>query len=283
MKSIPRLVFVIALGAGLIAAGCATTSHELEQAEQSYSAAANDPAITRNASVTLYEARKALDRGRDAGSQEDQEHYAYVAQKKIELARVQADQLETSQQVEQLEKQQQQFLASIRREKTEEARQQAEQARQELHAYRAQETERVQSELEQLRQELDAKQTDQGMVLTLSDVVFDFNEAQLKPGAERGLGRLTDYLRKNPDRRILVEGFTDNVGSDPYNRRLSEERAEAVARALEAEGVSPDRITTRGHGEAYPVATNETAAGRQRNRRVEVTILNQGSQPGAAG
>ncbi|RJQ67297.1 MAG: OmpA family protein [Desulfobacteraceae bacterium] len=307
-----RSRLAIFFAAGIVAIGCATPqSQELKQAQQSYSLAKDDPSITQNASVTLYEGKQALDRAQRAEEIEEQKHYAYVAQKKIDLARVQADQLQTRQEVEELQEQQESFLLALRRKQAEQARQRAEQAQEELQAYRGrerqqelsraqeetqsaqqevqraeQEAQQAQAELQQLRQEMsdmDARQTETGMVLTLSDVIFEFDQAQLKTGAERSIGRLSEFLNRHPDRKVLVEGFTDSVGSDQYNRSLSERRAEAVAQALEADGVSPDRISTRGLGEDYPLATNETVAGRQQNRRVEITILNPEQQPEDAG
>jgi len=131
------------------------------------------------------------------------------------------------------------------------------------------------AKLEQELQELDARQTSRGMVVTMQDVVFDTGKADLKPGAERVIERLTALLKDNPERKVLVEGFTDNVGSDEYNRGLSERRANAVRNALVDRGVSPDRVEMRGYGESFPVASNDDAAGRQLNRRVEVVISDE--------
>jgi outer membrane protein OmpA-like peptidoglycan-associated protein len=110
------------------------------------------------------------------------------------------------------------------------------------------------------------------VVLTLSDVLFDTDEADLKPGAGSAIAQLAELLDEYPDRRLRIEGHTDSRGSDAYNRELSKERAAAIADALTNRGVSRSRLEIVGMGEAYPVATNETAAGRQQNRRVEIVI-----------
>lgn len=290
--------WTLLLAVGIVAVGCAAPqSQELQQAEQAYSAAKDDPAVNENASVTLFEAKQALDRAKNADSLEEQKHFAYLAQRRIELAETQADQAQTREEVRDLQAQQEDFLNTLRRRQAEQARQQAEQAQQELQAYRTQEREQeltsaqqeaqqARQEMEQLREELQAaetRQTQAGTVLTLSDVVFEFDQAQLKSGAERSLGRLADFLQNHPERQVLVEGFTDAVGPEQYNRQLSRQRAEAVAQALQAQGISPDRITARGLGESYPVATNDSPVGRQQNRRVEITILNPGQQPEEAG
>lgn len=126
--------------------------------------------------------------------------------------------------------------------------------------------------LQQQLAELQAQQTDRGMLVTLGDVLFEFGRADIKPGAQGALRKLATYLQEHPDRRILIEGYTDSVGSDAANLALSERRAEAVAVALSAMGVNGSRISTRGYGKSYPVAENSTDTNRALNRRVEVYI-----------
>lgn len=123
----------------------------------------------------------------------------------------------------------------------------------------------------QLR-ELNAKRTERGLVITLSDVQFDTDQAQLKPGGTPGLQRLADFLKQNPQRKARVEGYTDSTGDPNYNQWLSGRRAAAVRTSLADMGVNADRITTQGYGGESPVSSNDTTAGRQLNRRVEVII-----------
>lgn len=135
--------------------------------------------------------------------------------------------------------------------------------------------ERQSRETQELRQELaefKAMETDRGLVLTLDSFLFETDSSTLKPGAYRGLEKLSGYLKQNPDANIVIEGHTDNTGSAEYNLDLSRQRADAVARALRSQGVQSNRIETRGHGEGYPVASNDTQAGRLQNRRVEIVI-----------
>lgn len=122
---------------------------------------------------------------------------------------------------------------------------------------------------------LQAQQTNRGLVMTLSDVLFDTGKATLKPGSDRDLDRLAQALRANPNTRVKIEGYTDSVGSDSYNQSLSESRAEAVADALRVRGVSDSQLKAQGFGKEYPVATNSTPAGRQQNRRVEIVFSDQ--------
>ncbi|BFM07350.1 OmpA family protein [Halioxenophilus aromaticivorans] len=122
---------------------------------------------------------------------------------------------------------------------------------------------------------LTTKKTDRGVVLTFGDILFETGEAQVKPGAVRTLDRVAEFLKEYPERQIVVEGFTDSVGSEDFNQNLSEERAQSVEAALVDSGVSQARLQAKGFGEAYPVAPNDTREGRQLNRRVELLILNE--------
>lgn len=106
-----------------------------------------------------------------------------------------------------------------------------------------------------------------------SDVLFDFNSAALKPGAASEIDRVAQVLNRYPETRITVEGHTDGVGSIQYNQQLSEKRAQSVKEALVSRGVNPARIDTVGYGEARPIASNDTEAGRQLNRRVTILIV----------
>lgn len=123
--------------------------------------------------------------------------------------------------------------------------------------------------------ELGSKPTDRGDVLTLGDVLFDSNRAALSPGGARTLNKLADFMRQHPKRTAMIEGFTDSRGTETGNFELSTRRAEALRTALIDQGITAQRLMTRGYGEAYPVATNDTSAGRQMNRRVEVILSNE--------
>ncbi|MBW8370860.1 MAG: OmpA family protein [Thiobacillus sp.] len=172
-------------------------------------------------------------------------------------------------------------LIAARQAELEEARRQALIAQQTAEQKAAAlETARAQSERdqamiaqqEQQLKELDAKQTPRGMVITLGDVLFAVNKAQLSAGGVRNVQKLADFLNQYPQRKVLIEGHTDSTGSRSINQPLSERRADAVRSALVGMGIGGDRIETRGYAEAYPVASNNNAAGRQMNRRVEIIL-----------
>lgn len=128
------------------------------------------------------------------------------------------------------------------------------------------------AELEDKVKALSSRQTARGLVLTLKDILFEFDKAELKAGYNSAIDQLADFLNEYPERSIAIEGFTDSIGSENYNMRLSERRAETVKMALVTSGVASNRIATEGMGEAKPVASNDTNAGRQQNRRVEVIL-----------
>jgi outer membrane protein OmpA-like peptidoglycan-associated protein len=127
-------------------------------------------------------------------------------------------------------------------------------------------------ELQRQIAELNAKETERGLVVTLGDVLFDTDKSDLKGGAASNLGKLAAFLNKYPDRTVVIEGHTDSTGADDYNQSLSQRRADSVKSYLMHQGVEAARFSTSGLGEGSPVATNDTQAGRQQNRRVEVII-----------
>jgi outer membrane protein OmpA-like peptidoglycan-associated protein len=130
------------------------------------------------------------------------------------------------------------------------------------------------AELQRQLDVLNAKPTDRGLVLTLGDVLFTTGRADLKPGATGNLSKLVAFLDKYPDRSVAIQGYTDSVGSEDSNQRLSERRADSVKSYLTGQGIGSLRLSASGKGQSDPVAGNDSAAGRQQNRRVEVIISN---------
>lgn len=133
-------------------------------------------------------------------------------------------------------------------------------------------------QLEARLKDLNAKPTPRGLVITLGDVLFDVDRAALRPGGMRLVQQLAAVLTEFPQRNALVEGHTDSTGSDAHNQTLSTQRAVAVRAALLDQGIAGPRISTRGYGESNPVASNDSAAGRQINRRVEIVLSDDRGQ-----
>jgi outer membrane protein OmpA-like peptidoglycan-associated protein len=129
---------------------------------------------------------------------------------------------------------------------------------------------------EQLRQQLnvilETRETARGLIVNMSDVLFDTGKYTLKPGAREKLAKISGIVLAHQGLKLQVEGHTDSVGGDEFNQRLSEQRAGAVRDYLVQQGVPQDAITAQGFGKTRPVASNDTAAGRQQNRRVELVV-----------
>jgi len=272
----------------LLAVGCATTAknvYELGQASSAVARLAYDPLASQSASRELQKAREALKRAEQAlvakKSREEVVHLATLAIRQAEIGTARLAEVRARQQIADGEAERNAVLLEAREREARLASSQA--AASELAADVSQQAallaeRRAQSSRRQLEQSqrelaaLQAKQTKRGMVLTLGDVLFDTDQAELKPGAAPTLDRLAQFLRDNDDARVLIEGYTDSRGTDDYNNDLSRRRAAAVAAALETRGISDNRVNVTGRGETLPVASNETPAGRQRNRRVEIVF-----------
>jgi outer membrane protein OmpA-like peptidoglycan-associated protein len=152
----------------------------------------------------------------------------------------------------------------------------AKQAAQDAERMRAQaENDRAQLRaqlLQQLNLILETRDTARGLIVNMSDVLFDTAQFTLRPGAREKLAKVSGILLAHPGLKIEVEGHTDTVGGDEYNQRLSEQRAGAVRDYLVQQGVNGNSVSARGFGKTRPVASNDNAAGRQQNRRVELVV-----------
>jgi outer membrane protein OmpA-like peptidoglycan-associated protein len=125
---------------------------------------------------------------------------------------------------------------------------------------------------QQLNAIIETRSTSSGLLLGIPDVLFGFNQYTLTPAAREKLGKIAAILSGYRGLSIRLDGHTDNIGSEPYNRQLSKKRAEAVLEFLVAHGVPAAKISASGFGAAKPVASNATIQGRQQNRRVDMLI-----------
>jgi outer membrane protein OmpA-like peptidoglycan-associated protein len=143
-------------------------------------------------------------------------------------------------------------------------------------AQAAQQTAEMREHLkQQLNSVLNTQETARGLIVNMSDVLFDFNKYTLKSDAQVKLAKISGILLTYPNLKMQVEGYTDSVGSDEYNLKLSQERATAVQAFLIEQGVQPGNITSQGYGKADPVADNSTNSGRTQNRRVAMVVSGQ--------
>ncbi len=257
-----KLSFGIAVGLSALMVGCAGPSENqmVNDAKFAYSKIENDPNVARSGPAQLRSARTELDRAQalleDDADKEQIEHVAYLAKRHAEIAYEMGERAGLQSEIESAEERREQMVLRMRTGEAEQARMEAERLREQMAA-------------------LQAEKTDRGMVLTLGDVLFDLNQADLKSSAERTIQQLTNFMNEYPDRRVRVEGYTDSTGDEGYNQGLSERRAMSVKAALTSNGISSSRIDVTGYGEAYPKASNDTSSGRQQNRRVEIVISDE--------
>ena len=293
----PRFLKPAVLASAILLAACSTTpttTPTLDQARADFVVANNNPQISSYAPLQFKEASDALDRANAAAAKKeslsDIDRLAYIAKQKIATAQEVARAKAAEANIADASRQRTEISLEARTAEAERAKREAAEAQAaaaaaqqqaataQQQAATAQDQTRMMAEraakLEALLVELHATKTERGMVVTIGDVLFATNEANLTPNGMSTLRKLADVMAQNPERSVLVEGFTDSTGSSSYNQNLSQRRANAVAMALGSMGVPRERIAMKAYGEAFPVAANDTAANRQLNRRVEVVLSN---------
>jgi len=223
----------------------------------------SDPNLAGRAPVAVKEADAAVQAAEQP--QADQElgaYKVYLADRKVEIARAQAETSFAEDQRAALSAQRESGRLDARTREADAAH------------LAAANSQQLAADLQRRIDALQAKPTDRGLVVTLGDVLFDTGKAGLKAGATSNLNKLIAFLNQYPDRTVVIEGYTDNVGSEEYNQGLSERRADSVKAYLAGQGIGAIRLSALGRGESDPVAGNDSAAGREQNRRVEVIISN---------
>jgi len=236
--------------------GAIEVRHKLTQLQ-------SDPQLATLAPVAIKSADEATREAEKPTKDKDlSKHLIWVADRKVDTAAALAQSRLLEDQRKSLSEQRNLERLDSRTREVDAARADADAARQQA------------SELQRQIADLNAKTTERGLVVTLGDLLFETGRAELKGGAAANLGKLSAFLNQYPNRTVIIEGHTDSVGSESFNQRLSERRADAVKAYLLAQGIAANRIVAVGKGETVPVASNDTASGRQMNRRVEVIISN---------
>ena len=277
----------------------------LNQAQQYQDRKAGDKPVVMTSREAVQKAEDAriisIRRQRELALQKQREEQAARVSQARAAAEESAREQQLAEQQRRLAEQQAQLDAQ-KREQAEQARQAAEaaQAQAAAEAERARESaaqadaqkEAMRKQmLAQLNQVLQTRETARGLIMNLSDVLFDFGKYTLKPDAREKLAKVSGILLSHPDMNLQVEGYTDNVGSEEFNQKLSEQRADGVRDYLVSQGIAADSVTAKGFGKTNPIASNDTAKGRQQNRRVEIVVsggaiggnpAGPGEQPGAA-
>jgi outer membrane protein OmpA-like peptidoglycan-associated protein len=299
-----RLTSLAVLAAAALAA-CSSTPPQntmLDLARSDYSSAQANVQTRTLAPAELKQAADALALAEASLARDDRmaqvDHLAYLARQRVALAREAADRKASEAVVAEATAARDrmrlaartreaddatQAAASARRDaaasqqQSATAQQQAALAQQQAEASRQQagDAERRSQALEAQLRELDAKKTDRGLVITIGDVLFDTDQSELKTGGLRNIERLGSFLKEFPQRKAMIEGHTDSVGSDSHNLGLSGRRADAVRMALVGMGVGSGQLLSQGYGEMHPVAGNDSAGGRQMNRRVEIVLSDE--------
>lgn len=310
MTTFQRTPLVLALA--LFIGACSsvpTTTTQLSQTRAAYASAQASPDIARYAQLELQQAGEALAQANAAAKDNDSleriNSLAYVARQKVALTQevtkqriAEAEVAQSGKQRDQMRLDQRTQEAAVAKANAQAAQAnaqaatasaqasnanaaQAQLAAQTAQANAAQaqlKTQEAQNRAALLEVELKAlaaKKTARGVVITLGDVLFGTDLARLTAEGMQSAQRLAKVLQENPERNVLVEGFTDSTGSEAHNQQLSERRANAVRTALLESGVAGERIAMRGYGESFPVAANDTQGNRQLNRRVEIVLSDE--------
>ncbi|MBL3556241.1 MULTISPECIES: OmpA family protein [Marinobacter] len=236
-----------------------------------------NPDMMTHARIELRDAEAAVqlaEQPLDSDEQALADYRLYMADRMVEIARAKGQTRLLEAEREQLGEQRDAARLAARTREADEAHADAESARSsqaDAAALSAREAEELQRQID----DLEAEATERGLVLTLGDVLFASGSAEIQGGTNENLEKLVNFLEQYPDRQVLIEGHTDNVGSAMFNETLSRQRAESVRRFLTGRGIDGRRLTVSGFGFERPVASNDSATGRQQNRRVEVVIENR--------
>jgi outer membrane protein OmpA-like peptidoglycan-associated protein len=262
-----------ASAAALLLAGCAADvirDPATAQARAELTTLQSDPNLASRAPLATKDAEAAVQQAEAPQTDAvEAAHLGYIAERRVQIAQAKAQTAFADEQHKQLVAQTGQIQLDARTHEADAANRKSGELQVQADAAK-QKADDLQAQLLALQ----AKQTDRGMVLTLGDVLFTTGRSDLKAGSVANLDRLVTFLGQAPDRSVRIEGHTDNRGGQELNQVLSQRRAESVANYLTGRGVAVARVTSVGEGYNAPVADNNTEAGRQANRRVEVIIQN---------
>jgi outer membrane protein OmpA-like peptidoglycan-associated protein len=283
---VPTLLAIAAL-----VSACSTTprtTSSLDQARIDYASAQSNPDVARYAPLELQQAGVAMGQVNAAANRDESaekvDKLAYIAKDKIALTLevtkkkiAEADVVSSVKERDQIRLDQRTNEADQAKTSAAQSQMIAQAAMSEAAAAQ-QKTLDAQAHAAQLEAELadlSAKKTDRGMVITLGDVLFGTDLSRLNSEGMHTAQKLADVLKQNPQRTVLVEGFTDSTGTATHNQELSERRATAVRNTLGEMGITNDRVAIRGYGQEFPVAANDTSGNRQLNRRVEIVLSDE--------
>lgn len=279
-----KLSFAMTFIAVAVLAACSTapsSNAALDLARSDYRSAQDDPQTRdlaggelRLAGEAITTADAALQRGEKPA---EVDHLAYVARQRVAIANETAKQKAAELAVSNAGAERDKARLDARTNEANAAGIKAAQAERDTASAQrdASDAQARATALEAQLADLNAKKTERGMVISIGDVLFETDKSALRSGAARHVDKLVVFMKQYPQRKALIEGFTDNTGSDSHNLDLSGRRADAVRSAMVGMGIGTERLTTRGYGEGFPVASNDSAGGRQSNRRVEIVLSDE--------
>jgi|LQYC01.1.fsa_nt_gi Outer membrane protein and related peptidoglycan-associated (lipo)proteins len=293
IHSVIKIGFGFFIPVLMIFSGCGPSQQEmmardhLANAKAAYAQARANPNVAVNAQIPLMDAGRAVEAAEQAREYDEMDHLAYLAERKTRIAVATAEEQMAENEKKALSRETERLVVQgrgreqIARMEARESNAAARESNAEAWS-QTRKAEKATDKADKLQQEiavLKGSMTERGIVLTIGDVLFATGTATLSPMADNEINRLAAFMKEYPDRSVLIEGYTDSTGTEGANLDLSLNRANAVSNKLAAKGISRGRITTKGFGEESPVAGNDTAAGREQNRRVDVIILNEGVNP----
>ncbi len=263
--AVASLLLAACAGTPVIPQGAAEARNKLSALQANQALADGAPAAIKEAEVAVRTAEQPVTKKEaELGA-----YRVYMADRSVEIAMAKASTRYTEDQRAKLADERDRARLAARTSEADAAHTEATMARNEADIARG--------EADELQKQVDALQaeaTDRGLVLTLGDVLFATGRSEVKVGATSNLNKLVAFLNKYPDRKVQIEGYTDNVGSDDSNQGLSQRRADSVRAYLVQQGISSARLSAVGMGEGQPVADNGSESGRQQNRRVVAVIEN---------
>ncbi|HYW34913.1 MAG TPA: OmpA family protein [Balneolaceae bacterium] len=257
-------IFISAVVTGLLMAGCAGTPHlnPVQKTQRAYQKAEKDSVVVRNAPDKLEDAQKAMNKLKhfsgNNGNQTAFKQQLALARQRIAIARKTAELRAAKNTVQRLSDELHKLQTKVHK----------------IKKNRLQErlaNMKINKRVKYLKY-FNARQTSRGIVLSFKKITFYSGKSYLTSKAEPPIDELADLLDQYPDRNIRIEGYTDNSGPKSLNRKLSQQRADAVRKAIISRKIAPARVRAVGFGEQYPIASNKTKKGRQENRRVDIVI-----------
>ena len=276
------------LAIAVLISACATTPRStslLDQTRNDYALVRNNPNVERYAPLELQQATVAMNQANEAANKDESaeniNRLATIAKDKTAVAIEVTKQKLAQGEIAKTAKERDQMILDQRTLEADRAKQDALQSQMAAQVALAsaadsqRQTADAQAQAALLQTQLTAlaaKQTERGLVITMGDVLFGTNLSNLNSNGMNTAHKLAEVLAKNPQRRVLIEGYTDSTGTADYNQELSERRAQAVRAALQEMGIASDRVAIRGYGKNFPVAANDSASDRQMNRRVEIVV-----------